>query len=279
MRPISVSTALFDGYPVEGGFAEIAGAGVRFVEPAFIKGYVDFDEETFSDRSAATYAAAIAAAGLSSFAVSAHHDMGAPGAAEATIRRLRFAAGIGVRILITSSARAADTEAFRRNLEEALPVAEDSGVVIALENPGHGAGDLIGSAADGVRLLQSLASPHLRLNYDFGNILTYSGERIRPEADCEGALPFMAHAHLKDVLSLPDAWQFTAIGDGSIDYAAIWTLLAERAPNLPVGLELPLRLTRPDRAAPRRAVAPLPLADLRWALRLSLDFIESVNTP
>lgn len=278
MRPISVSTALFDGYPVERGFAEIADAGVRFVEPAFIKGYVDFDEETFSERSGAAYASAIAAAGLSSFAVSAHHDMGAPGAAEATIRRLQFAAAIGARILITNSARAADVEAFRRNLDDVLPVAEDTRVVIALENPGHGAGDLIGCTADGVRLLQSLASPHVRLNYDFGNILTYSGERIRPEADLASALPFMAHAHLKDVLSLPDAWQFTAIGDGSIDYAAIWTLLAKRAPNLPVGLELPLRLTRPDRAAPRRAAEPLPLAELRRALRRSLDFIESVDT-
>lgn len=278
MRPISVSTALFDGYPIERGFAEIAATGVRFVEPAFIRGYVDFDEETFDERSAAACASAIAASGLSSFAVSAHHDMGAPGAAEATIRRLQFAAGIGARILITNSARAADVEVFRRNLDDVLPVAEDTGVVIALENPGHGAGDLIGSAADGVRLLQSIDSPRVRLNYDFGNILTYSAERIPPETDCEAALSFMVHAHLKDVLSLPDAWQFTAIGDGSIDYAAIWSVLAKRAPDLPVGLELPLRLTRPERAAPRRAAEPLPLADLRHALRRSLDFIDSVDT-
>lgn len=279
MRPISVSTALFDGYPVERGFAEIADAGVRFVEPAFIKGYVDFDEETFTERSAAAYASAITAAGLSSFAVSAHHDMGAPGAADATIGRLRFAAGVGARILITNSTRAADVDAFRRNLDEVLPVAEETGVVIALENPGHGSGDLIGSAADGVRLLLSIASPHVRLNYDFGNVLTYSGERIRPETDCEAALSFMAHAHLKDVLSLANAWQFTAIGDGSIDYAAIWSLLAKRAPDLPVGLELPLRLTRPERAPPRRAVEPLPLAVLRNALKRSLDFIEAVDMP
>ncbi len=68
-RPLAVSTALFDGYPMELALAEIAGAGVAFAEPAFIAGYVDFDETSFSPAAAKHLAAAMAAAGLSAIAV------------------------------------------------------------------------------------------------------------------------------------------------------------------------------------------------------------------
>ncbi len=277
MRRISVSTALFDGYLLDRAFAEIAGMGLSFVEPAFIAGYVDFDEDAFSDSSGATLASAMAAVGLSAFAVSAHHDMGAEGAVAATVRRIRFAARLGAQYLITNAATAADWGRFRRNLDAVLPVCEETGIVIALENPGHGAGSLIGSASDGIRLIRSLTSPHLRLNYDFGNVFTYSSERIRPEADFEAALPLMVHGHVKDILSTPDGWSFTAIGDGSIDYARVWRRLAKLAPDLPIGIELPLRLRRPNRAAPTRAPDPLPLDVLRDALRRSLAFLTAAD--
>ena len=278
MRPLSISTALFDGFPLERGFAEIASTGIRFVEPAFIKGYIDFDESVFSEKSAIALSSAMAAAGLETFAVSAHHDMGAVEAAEATIRRLRFARNIGARILITNATTESQREQFQRNLNDVLPVCEDTGIVIALENPGHGEGDLIASGAAGARLIQSIGSRHLRLNYDFANALTYSHERIKPEHDFEAALPAMAHAHLKDVLTSVDGWRFTALGEGSIGLGEIWRQLARLAPNLPVGIELPLRLARPGRAAPRRATSPMPIETLRDALIRSLDFLKTAET-
>jgi sugar phosphate isomerase/epimerase len=277
MRPLSVSTALFDGYPIERAFAEIANAGIAFVEPAFIAGYVDFDEESFGEFAAAALASEMAEAGVSAFAVSAHHDMGAEGARLATARRLRFAARLGATCLITNATTRAQRQNFLRNLDAVLPVCEETGVVLALENPGHGDNSLIASASDGVDLVEEIGSRFVRLNYDFGNVFTYSRERVCPEAEFEAAIPAIVHAHVKDVLATPDGWTFTAIGDGSIDYAAIWRRLAKLAPDLPVGLELPLRLKRPDRADPLRAPEPLPLATLRQALDRSLAFLRSLE--
>src|SRR4051812_30571991 len=112
MRPLSVSTALFGGYPIEIGFAEIAAAGVGHVEPAFIKGYIDFDEDVFAPAPAAAIGSALRAAGLSCFAVSAHYDLGAPDATAAVTRRLRFAGLLGARILITNATAAGNLDAF-----------------------------------------------------------------------------------------------------------------------------------------------------------------------
>jgi sugar phosphate isomerase/epimerase len=256
-------------------FAEVAAAGGKYVEPAFIAGYIDFDESDFAETQAVRLRHDMTNAGVSAFAVSAHHDMGAEGAGAFTERRLGFAAAVGAQILITNATTVDRLDAFRRNLDVVLPIAERAGVAIAIENPGHGAGALVANGFDGSRLVRSIASPWLRLNYDFGNAFTYSDERTRPETDFENALPEMIHGHIKDVASSAEGWQFSAIGMGVIDYAAILRRLAKSAPTLPLGLELPLRLQRPDRQSPMRAAEPLPLPELRAALAQSFQFVAA----
>jgi sugar phosphate isomerase/epimerase len=94
MRTVSVSTALFDGYPLEKAFEEIAASGAHSVEPAFIKGYIDFDESAFSDGNGRRLARLIADAGLGVTAVSAHLDLACEGAVEMMRRRIAFAASV-----------------------------------------------------------------------------------------------------------------------------------------------------------------------------------------
>jgi sugar phosphate isomerase/epimerase len=214
---------------------------------------------------------------LSCVAVSAHHDLGAADAPALTEPRLRFAHALGAKILITNATSADIHEALMRNLDIVIPVCEETGVLLALENPGHGKGAVIGSATDGVRLIERIGSPFVRLNYDVGNILTYSREALRPEFDFKAALPAAAHMHFKDIGPTADGWRFTAIGEGAIDYRAIWRKLEDMEPDLPIGLELPLRLARPDWGDPKRAASPLPLETLRAALRRSLDFLARVE--
>ncbi|HLH49602.1 MAG TPA: hypothetical protein VKV96_09695 [Roseiarcus sp.] len=54
MTAISVSTVIFDGHPIETALDELAVLWVRLVEPAYIHGYMDFDESAFSDGAART---------------------------------------------------------------------------------------------------------------------------------------------------------------------------------------------------------------------------------
>ena len=271
---ISVSTAAFDGYDHALAFEEIAKLGVQYVEPAYIQGYVTFDESAFTDRAAQVLSRQMADAGVAPLALSAHIDAGETDAVERLRRRLGFAARIGAQIVITNSTTLDRRDEFRRNVVELLPVAQEYGVVIAFENPGHGTNNLIGSAADGVKLRAEFDSPWIGINYDTGNIFTYSKEQLRPEADIEQVVAIATHFHLKDILSTPAGWSFTAIGEGSIDFARICALLATHGNRIPVGIELPLRLRRAQHADPRRDKTPLPLDEIRDAVARSLRFVR-----
>lgn len=273
-RIVSVSTALFDGYPMEQAIDEIAAAGVRSIEPAYIKGYVDFDEGAFSPAIGEKLAARIGPAGMIVTAISAHMDLGMPDAARMLRARIGFAATLGARFLITNAGPAADHDSIVALLRAVAPECRAAGVQIALENPGHGSGNLIGDARDGRALLAELALPEVGLNYDVGNVFTYSREQVAPEIDLRGAGQGILHLHLKDVAVRNGGWEFTAIGDGSIDYRAVW---AELPRDLPVGIELPLRLDRTGRADPSRRAERVQLHDIRTAMRRSLDFVAELD--
>ncbi|WP_421724074.1 sugar phosphate isomerase/epimerase family protein [Bauldia sp.] len=277
MRPLSISTALFDGYPMADALAAITQAGFTYVEPAFIKGYVDFDESAFAPEAAKAAAHEIRRHGLSVIAMSAHVDFGAEIAVEMVRRRVAYAATIGARFLITNTTTRDRADAFRRNLDAVLPDCERSGIVLALENPGHGRNDLIGNGVEGVTLVQAIGSDWVRLNYDFGNIFTYSHEAVLPEKDFAAALPWMAHGHLKDVRATEDGWTFTPVGDGSIRYDLIAPQLARLAPELPVSLELPLRLRRPGRRDPIRERPPLDVAAISDAITRSVTYWRAID--
>ena len=75
--------------------------------------------------------------------------------------------------------------------------------------------------------------------------LTAPAAVVRPEADIAAALSLAAQIHAKDILATLEGWRFTAISEGSLDYAAIVTALIRAAPDLSIGLELQLRLHRP----------------------------------
>ena len=268
--PVSVSTVAFDGYPLDVALAAIAGCGARFAELAYIQGYGAFDESAFADAAATEARARLAAAGLASVAVSAHIDLGIEGALEQLRRRVSFAHGIGARILITNAGRRGAATAIMRTVEAVLPDCAAADVTLALENPGHGADALFGKGSDGAALAEAFASPHLGLNYDAGNILSYSNGALHPETDVGDAAPFIRHVHLKDFREDGPDWRFTALGDGLIDIAAVGHVLSGSMPGVPVGLELPLRLRRPDHGDPVRDLSPVPLDLAVQAIRRSL---------
>jgi sugar phosphate isomerase/epimerase len=266
---------LFDGYSMELAIEESAVAGAAHIEPAFIRGYVDFDEGMFIDAEASKLRRAADDAGLGINAVSAHLDLSAPDALNALSRRVSFAAGLGANFLITNAGSMANRADIRETIDAVLPRLEQAGIVLALENPGHGEGDLLGNARSGARFIRDIGSRHVRLNHDAGNIFTYSHETTQPAEDIAAALGAVAHAHLKDVVSTGAGWAFCAIGDGSVSYEPYWAVLP---PTLPVSIELPLRLERPQRRDPQRRNTPVDIAAIRGALQRSLQFVTLLET-
>ena len=273
MGPVSVSTAVFDGHPWETGLDCLAGLGVTHVEPAFIKGYVAFEEGDFSEGSAARLRRMVEARGLSVQGVSLHMNLSGEDAGAMLERRIAFCAGLGSGLLITNAGPAVGRERVLRRIEEALPRLKEPDVTLALENPGHGSGDLIGRGEEGAAFVRGLDSPRVRLNLDVGNLVTYAGGL---EPGLSAALPFAAHAHLKDIAEDGPDWRFVALGEGIVGWSEVAAAVRRLAPGLPVGIELPLRLRRPGRGDPVRMAEPVPLAVIREAVERSLRAWEAV---
>lgn len=274
-RIVSVSTALFDGYPMDLAIEEIARSGARHVEPAYIKGYVDFDETAFGERPASALKASITAGGLSVHAVSAHMDLSIPDAADMLARRIGFAGGIGASVLITNAGPVSGRVATLETIDAVLPKLEDANLMLALENPGHGTGDLIGNAGEGRLLVKAIGSLFVRLNHDAGNVFTYSREALQPAPDFTAAADAIGHVHLKDVCGTDEGWRFTALGEGDVDLAAYMSAIPA---DLPLSIELPLRLRRPGRADPIRDAERLDLPTIREKLAASMAFIRSFDS-
>lgn len=271
-RIVSVSTVLFDGYPMERALEEIARSGAKYAEPAFIRGYVDFSEDDFSDSAARGLGRVAKDLDLSVHAISAHMDLSLKDAATMLRRRVDFAEALGAKVLITNAGPAMRVESIRATIVALLPRLERWGGVLAIENPGHGSGDLVGTAGEGKSLIDVIGSPHVRLNHDAGNVFTYSGERLQPADDYMSARDAIAHAHLKDILSLESGWSFCPLGSGDVDIVGYLDAIPV---DLPLSLELPLRLTRPGRNDPQRSEQPLSIDDLNAALVKSLAFVSA----
>jgi sugar phosphate isomerase/epimerase len=271
-RTVSVSTAPYDGHPFEAALESLAACGARHVEPAYIVGYTEpFDESAFTAAETERHRRMIEASGLGCRAVSSHIDLGNADAVEVFSGRMRFARGIGADFILTNAAVVSNAAPFERHLEALLRLAEELGLVIALENPGDGRDNLMNTAAEGLALIARFDTPHLRLNYDAANTCSHR-PGVDPAEDAVLSLPGCGHMHLKDVHRTDKGWFFTPIGDGDIDVARIFAGLRAH-PDLPVSLELPLRLHRGPDAQPIRRSQPLPIKEIEAAITRSLQVI------
>ena len=273
-RQISVSTVAYDGYAIDIALAEISKIGIALVEPAYIKGYMIFDETAFSDAAASSMVARQKQHGLKSVAISAHMDSGNADALEMLARRIRFAAGIGAKYVITNSTTVERRSELQKVLESNLPLAESLGVVIALENPGNGPTNLMVDGKTGAALVKSFNSPSLRMNYDTANALTCTEGGTRPETDIDFALPQVSHVHLKDVVQVDGRWRYVAIGQGELDYSVLLAKLKTHA-DIPLTLELPLRLMRRFHQDPERSTELPNLDEVAVAIRASWNCAAS----
>lgn len=271
---ISVSTVVLDGQVFERGLELLAMAGATSVEPACIEGYMPFDEATFTERQGVFLAQKLRNAGLGVQAISAHIDLGGSAGPEKLLRRLDFASAAGARIVITNATTADRTSGMLKTIAAIQPELVTRDMVVALENPGHGANALLPDGARGAAFVASLADPRIRMNYDIGNAETY-GARIASAADDLAlALPVTAHLHLKDVRTLGKHWQFCALGQGDIGYGT--TLAIDKLPeDLPIGIEHPIRLWRPNRGDPQRGTEVPDEATVVAAVREALACVEA----
>jgi sugar phosphate isomerase/epimerase len=281
MKPIlSISTVAFDGYPFETAFEEIAALGAKYVEVAFIQGYTDpFAEDYFNESNAREITGLLSRYGLECFAFSSHINLGDDGAEAVFEKRMRFARMIGASLIISNASPVSQRVTFLRNIRKLALFAEKMELTIGLENPGDGIPNLLDTGREAESLIESIGSDRVRVNYDFGNLVSHKFETVDPQEDYKPAIRVTSQYHLKDVRrGEQPGWVFTEIGKGSIGYGLILYSLAEL--DIPMSLEVPLRLHRAPDSRGVRAAQPVPLDRIRQVLSDSWSFVtKALDAP
>jgi sugar phosphate isomerase/epimerase len=273
-RIISISAAPYDGFEFPAMLDSIASCGAQYVEPAFIVGYTEpFDESTFRLSNVPKYTAWLKQSGLQCFAFSSHIDLGNPDSDTIFARRMDFAQALGVKIINTNAAHRRNADGFFRNIRVLAAHAERLGMVIGLENPGNGEDNLFNLAEDGLKLLEQIDSPYVRLNYDAGNTVSHRPGQVDPAKDALVAMPGCGHIHLKDVQKRADGYYFVPIGEGDVDCSMILQSAKER-PDLNLAIEIPLRFHRDSAGQPCRGNSPVASSEIESVLRKSLEFVR-----
>jgi sugar phosphate isomerase/epimerase len=276
-HPILISTAAYDGYDLVTTFKEISRTGVDLIEIAFIEGYTDpFTEDYFNDDNAAKITTLLAENNLKCLSFSSHVDLSRDGIVEVFKNRMAFAKKLGSQYIVSNAAPLQNKNQFMQNIKELGQTATGLKMVIVLENPGDGKANVMDSGEPAASLIEEIGQENVKINYDFGNLLSHCFERIRPEEDYQFVRDCAVHYHIKDVASDDGGWYFTEIGKGTIDYRRILKELATLSKPVPISLEIPLRIRRASDASPRRASQPVDLAEIRRVLTGSVNFVKQV---
>jgi sugar phosphate isomerase/epimerase len=125
-------------------------------------------------------------------------------------------------------------------LKELLPVAEDLGLCIALENHQDA------TSADLLRLWEMTGhSPAYGVTLDAGNPLAV-GEG--PVDAARRLAPILRHVHMKDytIHFAPEGYRLVrcAAGDGVVDFPAIWEIVRNNGHKVLPGIEIAAQATR-----------------------------------
>ncbi len=278
---ISISSGAYNGHPMQTAFEEVARIGGTHLEMIFIHGFSNpFEESFFCDSSAKTVRKLYADNSLTCGAFAAHMDMSSPEAVAQFIARMDFAKAIGSDYMITYAAPLHREREFYKNMETFVKHAEDIDIIIAFENPGDGKRNIIEGGRSGAEVINKMNSPHVKFNYDFGNLMSQYREDVIPEEDILHVIENTVHLHVKDSRRVESGWEFPAVGDGDINFTPIFKEIAPKCMDLPLCLEVPVTQVRDVYGKPSLTPIAPTIEEINETLKRSLNFArELTNRP
>lgn len=233
-RVVSCYTNCYGPAGVWEAVARIKDAGLDHVElalrPHNLGGLVIPEDAVLTERTddatAARFADHLAAHGvrLSGCNIGGA-DLRTPEGLHVTEQRLRCAhRWFGATIAVSGAGQPTDEDETRRvhdHLRRLGDLAGQLGMTLALET--HKGPTQNASAM--LALMEALGHPHVRLNFDTGNIAFYNAG-ADPVAELRQVVPWVANVHLKDNRGGFEDWYFPAVGDGgAVDFNAIREVL------------------------------------------------------
>jgi len=266
-------TNSYGRFGVEAALAHLPQVGVRAIElPIKTQGVPSFFRETPLLTDAATpddverVEWQVAAAGIE--VASCNVSSGNPydeAVVALTVRKLALAARLGVGLAVGGGGETppeGDPARLWRQLRQIGDAAAELGIVYCCEtHPG--------ACQNADRMLETMRQvdhPHVRLNFDTGNLYFYN-EAVDLEAALRQAAPYVRHLHLKETPGGYRQWQFVELGSGCVDFPLVLRLLDEAGFDGPCSLEIEGIAGEPD--------PPLELHQER--VRRSVDYLRGVT--
>jgi L-ribulose-5-phosphate 3-epimerase len=157
---------------------------------------------------------------------------------ELTERRIRFAVRwFGVKVCVTGAGQPTDEnerEKVVSHLRRLGDAAADVGLTLALET--HKGPTQ--NAAAMLALMNEVDHPHVRLNFDTGNIAYYN-QGVDPCDELEKVKHLVRNVHLKDNRGGFEDWYFPALGDGgAVNFIRVREILDSVGFDGPYTIEL-----------------------------------------
>ena len=260
---LAVNSNCYHAYSLEDALAGIHAAGFRYVELTATKGWT---EHVFPDQSFARLCDVkkmLREKELQAFSLSGHTNLMDAERLPDFLRNMQLANFFGCSYIVSSVGEAhlanrtvTGPEAAAANIRSLLPYLKELGLMLVLELHGEYA---TGAAME--QIVQRVASPLVKINYDTANCIFYGG--VLPEQDMDTCLADVAYLHLKDKAGQPKEWNFPALGEGTVHFPALFEKLRQAGNFSPLSVEI--EFTKEG---------PASLEQVNRAVKVSHDYLE-----
>ena len=181
-------------------------------------------------------------------------------------RKLDLASHFGVKFVVADAGDASDEEDRRVTYSQLAGIGDHAarlGITVCFET--HRG--LCVNHREMLRVMADLAHPHLRLNFDTGNILYYN-ENIQGEVALAKACHLVRHVHLKDASGRFGDWNFPALGSaGGVDFLRVYQIMRDCGFKGPYSIEIEGTADEPD----------LPLAEYQQRIVDSVRYLRTLG--
>ena len=178
--------------------------------------------------------ASLAQHGLTATSMIIKCAIGDMGAVEQFAQSLDIVARFDVPIVFTSiKAGETDRTLVYDRLRQIGDAAASKDVTVVMET--HP--DLITNGDIARQTMEAVNHPNVRVNFDTANLYYYNRD-ITATGELEKVIDYVAAVHLKDTNGEFETWHFPAIGEGVVDFPAIFDRLYKRNYTGPFTFEL-----------------------------------------